>query len=197
MEIIDCIQGTPEWFEVRRGIPSASNFDKIVTSKGIASKSATKYMYKLAGEYVSGYNEESYQNMAMIRGSELEAEARELYELIHNVEVKQVGFCLSDGYGCSPDGLVGDDGQIEIKCPSASVHVEYLLKGVLPTTYFQQVHGSLLVTGRKWCDFVSYYPGIKPLIVRVNKNTSFTALLSNELKSFCAELGEIIKRIGE
>lgn len=196
MKIIQCEQRTNEWYAARLGVPSASSFDEIVTMKGEPSKSAEKYMFKLAGEKVSGVAEESYQNASMQRGCELEDEARQLYQIMNDCVVDQVGFCISDeGYGCSPDGFVGDDGMIEIKCPSISTHVKYLIDGKLPSDYFQQVHGQLLVTGRKYCDFVSHYPGLKPLIVRVYPDTEFIARLQNELKKFVAKLNQTIERI--
>lgn len=197
MKIIQCQQQTPEWYQVRCGIPSASNFEKIITTKGEPSKQAQKYMYKLAGEKVCGIAEESYQNGAMLRGVELEAEAREFYELINDVKVEQVGFCMTDDetIGCSPDGLVGDDGLIEIKCPSMAVHVEYMINDKLPADYFQQVQGGLFVTGRKWSDFVSYYPGIKPFIIRVERDEDFISSLDNQLKQFCEGLNEVVNKI--
>jgi len=198
MRIIECKQGTPEWFKARAGVPSASNFDMIITTKGNPSKSAEKYLYKLAGERVSGLIEESYTNGAMERGKILEDEARQLYQIITDTEVKQTGFCLVDGdwFGCSPDGLVGDDGLIEIKCPNMATHVGYLVYGKLPTDYFQQVQGQLLVTGRKWCDFMSYYPAIKPFIIRVERDEDFLFSLNAELKEFCKKLEEVIQKIG-
>jgi len=200
MKIYDFPQGSPEWFKIRCGIPTASNFDKLVTSEGKLSKQRQKYLYKVAGEYITGVPEETYQNAAMVRGVEMEAEARNLYQVINDVEVQQVGFCVGEPdieYGCSPDGLVGDNGMIEIKCPSLAVHVGYLLDGKLPVDYVQQVQGELLVTGRDWNDFVSYYPGIKPLIVRVQRDGEFIRALRIELKSFCKQLRETIKKLGE
>lgn len=197
MRIIKCEQGTEEWFAARLGVPSSSLFDKIITTAGKPSTSAKKYMYKMAGELVSGTREESYQNAAMTRGIELEVEAREMYELITGETVEQVGFCLHDDIdaGCSPDGLIGKDGGMEIKCPSMAVHVEYLLGGKLPTTYYQQVQGSLFISQRKWWDFVSYYPSIKPLIVRVFPDPAFHALLEAELIKFSSELKATVLKI--
>jgi hypothetical protein len=197
MKIINVEQRSPEWYAARLGVPSASNFDKIVMVKGERSKQAEKYMYKLAGEILSGTAEESYQNAAMQRGTELEAEARNLYQMINDVEVEEVGFCITDGYGCSPDGFVGDDGLIEIKCPQMATHVGYLLDAKAPTDYFQQTQGQLLVTGRKWCDFVSHYPAIKPLIVRVERDEKFLKALKSELESFCQELKDIVEKLKE
>jgi putative phage-type endonuclease len=198
MKILELEQRTDEWMQARLGIPTASNFDKIITTKGEPSKQAQKYMYRLAGERLSGTTEETYQNAAMQRGCELEDEARAFYSLINDVEVKQVGFCLSDsGYGCSPDGLIGEEGLIEIKCPQMATHVEYLIEGGLPITYFQQVQGQLLVTERKWCDFISYYAGIKPLVVRVGRNETFIKALHGELVRFVFTLNETVRKLQE
>lgn len=191
-------QRSKEWHEIKKGIPGASQFDKIVTTKGEPSKQAQKLMYQLAAERVSGISEEGYKSQWMERGIELESQAIEFYQLVTDATVTKVGFCFSDErkiYGCSPDGLVGDDGGLEIKCPSASVHVEYLLSGVLPTEYFQQVQGSLLVTGRKYWDFLSYYPGLKPLIVRVYRDEAFITKLQSALETFCNELEKIVEKI--
>jgi len=198
MKIIPVIQNTDKWFAVRCGVPSASNFEKIVTTKGEPSKQAQKYMWQLAGEAITETKEETYQNSAMLRGVELESEARSFYELVKDVQVEQVGFCIHDvGFGCSPDGMVGNDGLIEIKCPSLAVAVGYLLDGVAPIDYFQQLQGQLLVTGRKWCDFISYYPGLPPLIVRVEPDKEFIEKLHNELKLFCKNLNQTITKLKE
>jgi len=198
VKIIPGDQLSPEWFEARCGVPGASSFDKIITSKGDPSAQAYKLMLKFAVERVSGKSEESFTSFSMQRGIELEAEARGAYELIMDSKVDCVGFCVADGeylYGCSPDGLVGEDGGIEIKCPSAAVHAEYLLANKLPTEYFQQVQGSLHVTKRKWWDFVSYYPSVRPLIVRVYPDLEFHKKLETEMKKFCIELDKTINKI--
>lgn len=198
MNIINLSQRSPEWFKARCGIPTASNFDKIVTSDGKPSKQRTKYMYQLVGEKLGGTIEETYQNFAMLRGVEMEHEARCLYEIVGQ-PVQEVGFCLSDcgRFGCSPDGLVEGNGGIEIKCPIISTHVEYLLKcqEEMPSDYFQQVQGCLFITGREWWDFVSYFPGLKPLIIREEPNDTFQRLLKKELEFFTEELDELVRRI--
>lgn len=198
MRIINCEQGSEEWKKIRLGIPTASNFNMIVTSEGKPSKQAQKYLWKVAGEYITGIPEETYQNFAMSRGIEMEQEARNFYSMVNDVPIQQVGFCVGEPdieYGCSPDGLVGTKGMIEIKCPSLAVHVGYLLNGELPVDYVQQVQGELLVTGREWNDFISYYPGIKPLIVRVERDEKFIKSLKIELEIFCQELKQVIERI--
>ena len=198
MKIIECAQYSPEWWQARIGVPTASSFDKIVDSTGKPSKSRKNYLYQLAGELVAGKAEETYQNAAMLRGKELEAEARSFYELTNNVTVEQVGFCVTEGktvYGCSPDSLVGEDGGLEIKCPLVHTHVGYLLDGSFPSAYFQQVQGNLLVTGRKWWDFISYYAALKPLVIRVLPDRKFQEILKAELENFCDELAEVVDKI--
>lgn len=197
MKIIDVEQGSQDWFKVRCGIPTASCFDKIITTKGEPSKSRQKYLYQLAGEAIIGYPEETYQNAAMLRGTELEPEARAMYELITGEEVAKAGFCLGNGYGASPDGFVGDRGMVQIKCPQLSTHVEYLINNKIPTDYFQQVQGELFVAEKDWSDFVSYYPAMKPLIVRVQRDQKFIELLEQELELFCVELDLVIIKLKE
>ena len=171
--IRDIEQGTPEWFAMRKGIPTASNFGKILTGTTLKkSSSAAKYQRELCGALLGG-DAEFTGNKWTERGNELEPEARAWYSFNYDVQVEQVGFVYQDDshdVGCSPDGFVGDDGGVEIKCPSAAVHVEYMLKDKLvPVTYISQVRGTLYLTGREWWDFVSYYPGVRPVVVRVHR----------------------------
>ena len=198
MKIIDLVQRSPEWFEARRGKPSASSFDKIITNEGKPSKTRTKYMYTLAAEMASGLHDDTFQSQAMLQGIEREDTARKFYELIRGVEVKEVGLCLSDDekYLCSPDGLIGDNGGMEIKCPLGGTHVGYIMQDdEVPLEYFTQVQGNLLVTQREWWDFVSYYPSLKPVIVREEPNTVFQRLLKKELDLFCEDLEKLVKQL--
>lgn len=172
MITINCEQGTDEWFQARLGIPTASEFSKIITpAKLEPSRSADTYIHKLVAEWLRGKPDESFQSDWMKRGHEVEVEARDFYMFHTDRDVTQVGFCLDDkkAFGCSPDGLL-DEGGLEIKCPSPGVHVGYLLAGKVPTEYRLQVLGSLLVTGHKWWDFLSYHPDMKPLLVRTNRS---------------------------
>lgn len=204
MIILDVKQGEPEWFAARCGIPSASVFDKILTTKGDLSKSSQKLLYQLAGERITGEKEEGYTNGAMQRGIELEPEARALFQLITGKEVAEVGICYHDerkDRSCSPDGLV-ETGMtlmegLEIKCPSLAVHVEYLLGNKLPTAYFQQVQGSLYITGLERWHFLSYYPGIKPFHIVVERDDIWIAKLSKALDNFVAELDDTYKLLME
>ena len=191
------IQRSDEWHKARCGVPTGSKFSEIVTTKGEPSKSAIKYMYKLAAEIISGEVEPSFQSYDMIRGTELEPEARAVYEMENETEVIVPGFQLhlSGLYGGSADGLIGDDGMIEMKCPKASTHIEYLEKSKFPTDYFQQVHGYMMIYGRQWCDFFSYYPGLKPFQIRVYPDVEFQKKLHYELVRFNEELQALIEKV--
>ena len=198
MKIINCEQNSPEWFKAKAGIPSASNFDKLITIEEKPSKQRTRYLYQLAGERITGVSEQNgYTNEDIERGKQLEEEARNLYTFTTGRKGELVGFCLTDDskFGASPDGLVGKEGLLEIKCPKLSTHVGYLANGIMPLDYVQQVQGQLLVTDRKWVDFVSYFPGVKPFIVRCPRNEKFLEVLKNELDKFCEELDALVEDI--
>ena len=157
----DIIQGSAEWFDARRGKITASRIAD-VTAKlkgGAEAASAKNYRAQLVVERLTGISEDTYTNAAMQRGIDMEPLARECYEFLLGTTVEQVGF--SDHpyilmSGASPDGLVGNDGLVEIKCPNTATHIEYLLAGKVPAQYIPQMLWQMACTGRKWCDFVSY-----------------------------------------
>lgn len=191
MKIIDCEQNSPEWYKARLGIPTASAFSKIIASTGKASTQAGDYMNTLLAEWMAGEPLESWEgNQWTERGHELEQDARSFYEMRNNVDVKQVGFVTNDIAGCSPDGLVGEDGGTEFKCPSPGIHVKYLLAGKLPSAYIPQVQGSLWVTERDWFDFVSYHPVLDSMIIRVNRDGKYISLLSEAITKFTDQMLE-------
>jgi len=186
MEINNCEQGTEEWYQARLGIATASEFSKVITSEGKTSTSLNDYAFTLASELLTEVQEEGYINTTMLRGTELEEEARQAY-IEHTLEtIEQVGFIKQGSYGYSPDGLVGSEGLIEIKCPTQKVHTKYLYNKSLPSQYKAQVQGGLLVTGRKWCDFISYNPNFiekrRLLIVRVTRDEAFIKALEDRLR---------------
>ena len=146
MIILDCDQNSDEWFAARLGIPTASCFDKICTPTGKSSTQSAAYMNKLLADWLLGSPSATFTNDAVARGTDLEGEARSYYEFYTGLSVQQVGFCYRDTahlVGASPDGLVGDDGGIEIKCPLPHTHVGYLLSDTIPTAYNAQVQGPL------------------------------------------------------
>jgi hypothetical protein len=193
---IDCEQGTPEWLEARLGVPSASNFGRIVTATGKISTSKKAYMLDLLAEKLTGEGTDFVINKWMERGTELEPEAADLYSFITDRECVEKGFLLDDSkaFGCSPDRIV-ENGGLEIKCPKPATHVEYLLAGKAPTKYLPQIQGCMLVTGALWWDFMSYCPGIKPLIVRVERDEEYITKLKAELLSLSEELNDKLKQI--
>lgn len=161
MEIIrDIEQGSPEWFALRLGVITGSKF-KDVMAKG-AGKTRKAYMYQLAAEIITGEMEESYNNSYMEWGTENEPVARAMYELNENVIVDEVCFIKRDDkVGASPDGLVGDNGLVEFKCPKTTTQIDTFLSGKMPTTHKPQVQGQIWVGERDWCDFVSFDPRIE------------------------------------
>jgi hypothetical protein len=199
--IYDIEQGSDAWFEAKAGRPGASSFDKIITTKGEPSKQRQDYLYELAGERIVGRQEAGYTNAAMQRGIALESDGRALFELVHDVELKQVGLVYRDESKrvlCSPDGLL-DDAGFEQKNPMMKTHVKYLLGGILPSDYFQQVHGSMWVCGFDTWYFMSNYPGMPPLILEVHCNEKWITKLDFAMKEFLEELdhvhAEILKKI--
>jgi hypothetical protein len=192
MIISEHAQGTPEWMLDRTGVASASCFDKVFTTTGKPSSSSTAYLNALLAEFILGEKEQIKQNEWMERGIELEAEARQAYEFVNEVETEEVGFCFKDDaklVGMSPDGLVEHDGLLEIKCPKASTHIGYMLGGKLPTTYFQQVHGQLFVADdRGYCDFVSYYPGLPLFQIRVWRDEKIMDMITSHMDKFIADM---------
>lgn len=193
MIILDCDQGTKEWFEARCGIPTASSFDKIITSTGAKSKQSDGYLNQLAGESIVGY-QETYTNQAMETGKEREVHAISLFEFIHDVDIENVGLCYKDDkkdVSCSPDGFIVDGCGIEIKCPNLSTHVGYLRANKLPTAYVAQVQGSMYVTGFKSWYFMSYFPEMKPLIIKVERDDDFCEKLGQYLNEFNKKLSTV------
>jgi len=189
-------QYSPEWVAVRNGIPTASQFARIMTpAQRKYSSQATDYALELIDQQHNGYTR-TPEDEDMRRGLELEPEARNWYAFDASTHVQQVGFCLSDcgRFGCSPDGLVGEDGGLEIKCPRPVTHLRYLHDGIVPPQYLPQIHGSLIVTGRAWWDFLSYCPGYPALVLRVTPD-DFTERLAELLEVFSLELIQLRKKL--
>ncbi|MBE9515978.1 MAG: YqaJ viral recombinase family protein [Proteobacteria bacterium] len=181
-------QGTDEWLQDRLGVPSASMFSKIITPTGKPSTSSVGYMNQLLAEWVAGKPIDVWEgSQAMQDGTEREAEARDQYSFITDNDVTQVGFCLKNDLrlsGCSPDGLIGEDGMVEIKSPKASTLIGYHLDGKLPNTYKPQVHGQLWVTGREWADFFVYHPDIEHFLIRVERDEKYIIALEKLVNNF-------------
>lgn len=198
MEIFENLeQGTVEWRAVRAGIPTASEFSTVLASGrgGGESKTRKTYLYKLAGERITGEPAENYSNGYMERGHALEGEARDLYSLIQGVEAKQVGFIRSGNKGCSPDSLVGDDGMLEIKTKAPHLLIDILKTGEVPSEHTAQLQGALWIAERKWIDFVAYFPKMPPFIKRVARDDLYIARLAKAVDEFNEELSALVREI--
>jgi putative phage-type endonuclease len=197
--IIDSFdQKSPEWMAARAGNPGASSISKIITNSGEISKQRTEYLYQLAGEKITGKCEEGFQSQAMINGTEREAAARALFEMIYGVEVRQAALVYKDEFKlfhCSPDGLVGDNAILELKNPMLKTHVKYLIEGKLPADYFGQCMMSLYVTERELCYFMSAYEGMPPFILEVRRDERYIALLAKALDDFAADLIKTVRKL--
>lgn len=195
-------QQTPEWFAERLGKATASRIaDIIAKTKSGPSASRQAYAVQLALERITGQREEGYTTAAMLRGTEMEAEARAMYEAATGELVREVGFIQHpriEQSGASPDGLVGD-GLLEIKCPDSKQHLEYLQLATAPAKYRPQVHWQMACTGRQWCDFASYDPRfperLRLHVVRVPRDDAYIAEIETEVEAFLSEVSAIVNQI--
>jgi exodeoxyribonuclease (lambda-induced) len=200
MSAVFAPQRSKEWFDARRGIPTCSSFARIVTpAQGKPSAQQDAFMDELIAESLGKTDEQPQRvTLEMELGMKLEAEARNAYAFEHaKGAVEECGFRLAPCglYGGSPDLLCGEEGGAEFKCPSASVQIGYIRENVLPAIYRPQVHGYMLVTGRKWWDFYSYHQGLPSFHVRVIRG-DFTNQLEAELLAFCARYNEAREKFG-
>lgn len=197
MNVIQCEQGTPEWFAARAGIPTASMFATVLASGRGGGESVTrrKYMLTLIGEILTGEVQEGYSNAHMERGKMMEDDARVSYEFASGNETTRVGFVRNELAGASPDSLVGSAGLLEIKTKLPHLQLECLLDDVLPSEHVMQVQGQLWVTGREWCDFVSYWPKLPLFVKRVERDEAVIARIAAGVRTFCDELQSTMARI--
>ncbi|MDY5105785.1 lambda exonuclease family protein [uncultured Actinobacillus sp.] len=189
-------QGSPEWFEQRRGKVTASRIaDIMAKTKSGYSTSRQNYLMQLLCERLTGKVEESFKSAAMQRGNDLEPEARNWYQLETGEIVEQVSFIdhpnINDA-GASPDGLVGAEGLIEIKCPNTATHIETLRSKKPSDRYYKQMQWQMACTGRKWCDFVSFDnrlpDNLAYFCVRIDRNEEVIAEIEAEVNKFLEEL---------
>jgi len=198
-------QRTEEWFAARLGKVTASRVaDVIAKTKTGYSASRDNYMAQLICERLTGQQGESFTNAAMQHGTDTEPLARSAYENARNLLVKEVGFINHpkiEMAGASPDGLVGEDGLVEIKCPNTATHIDTLLSGKVPTKYITQMQWQMLCCQRKWCDFVSFdnrLPEHLQLFVQeVEFDPEYCAMLEKEVSQFLAELDSKVAKLKE
>ncbi len=200
--IIETIeQGTEAWKDIRRGVPTASCFDKIMTATRLErSSSLETYLHQLAAESIGIFEDDWKGNSHSERGNEFESDSVFWYEVTNDVSTEQVGFVWKDDQklvGCSPDSLVGTDGGLETKNPKATTHIKWLRAGAkIPAEHLAQVYGNLWVTGRSWWDFLSYRPEFsKQLEVRVAVDDEpykkWLRAWEPEIESFCQRLAVV------
>ena len=198
----DCEQNSDEWYELRRGIPTASMFATVLAHgvKGGVSKTRLKYLHQLAGERITETPMESYSNWKMDRGSALEADAVSRYEFENDLDVERVGFASipDDGpavAGASPDGLVGKKGIAEVKSKEPHLIVGLIESGKFPSEHVAQCQGGMWVCEREWCDLLIYWPTMGLWPMRLHRDEEYIRRLSDGVARFNAELAALTERV--
>ena len=198
-------QRSPEWFAARLGKATASSIADIVAkTKSGYSTSRANYAAQLVAERLTGVAAERYSNAAMQHGTETEPQARAAYTFLTDRDVVEVGFIDHPRIpmtGASPDGLVGIDGLIEIKCPYTATHIDTLLSQKVPDKYIIQMSWQMACTGRMWCDYVSFDPrlpaDLQLFVKRVQRDDAHIAMLEAEVSAFLAEVETTISKLQE
>ena len=192
-----CEQGTPEWYQARLGIPTASEFQTIMArgKQGGVSEGRKTYLLKLAGERLTGEPMDTYTNANMERGKVMEAEAREYYCLATDAKVEQVGFIRNGDKGGSPDALIGKQGMLEVKTSFPHLLIQLLLDDEAPNKYMAQVQGNLWVAERQWCDLIVYWPKVPALIKRIYRDDDYIRRLAEQVELFNNELQQTVDYI--
>jgi hypothetical protein len=200
MKILTVEQGSVDWIWARCGIPTASEFDNLVTSDFSLRKGETPntYLAKKIAEAWGGPLP-SFSAQATEQGTLLEPEGKRWYEMEYEKEITPVGFITTDNglVGCSPDGLIGDKLGIEIKSPNADTHVKYLLAGKVPDQYLPQVHGSMYVTGFVQWKFLCYRRHFPPLVITVDRDDRIITMIDAAVNSFLDKFDAAMKRMEE
>ncbi len=186
-------QNSPEWFEIRRGLPTTSKF-KDVLAKG-EGKTRKSYLNRLAAEIITGMPGETFKRPELDRGHEMEGEARDFYALIMNAEPKRVGFVRNGKKGSSPDSFIGNNGLLEIKTQRGDLLIETIDKGVFPPEHVAQTQGQLWVTEREYVDLIVYWPNMPPFIKRAYRDSAYIHKLAQAIADFNDELSATVDRI--
>jgi putative phage-type endonuclease len=196
-------QGTEEWFQARCGKVTASRIaDVVARTKSGWGASRANYMAQLIAERLTGVPAQTFTNAAMQHGTETEPLARAAYEFYCGLDVEEVGFILHPEIadsGASPDGLVGDEGLVEIKCPNTATHIDTLLGSSIPKKYALQMQWQMACMERDWCDFVSFDPrlpeDLRMTVKRVWRDDDMIAKTEEDVVEFLSELSEKIERL--
>ena len=198
MKIHNFEQRTEDWYNIRKGKMTASNAETIIAN----GKGLETYIYNLMAEYYSSAEKENYINADMQRGIDLEPEARLEFEFYTNLDVQEVGFIEHNEFiGVSPDGLIGDDGLIEIKCPNDSIYFKLLLSNNIKPEYIAQMQMQMYVTDRQYCYFVSYNPNFEKslYIKKINRDEEMIEKLKKGLErgtQLIKEIKENFRKVG-
>lgn len=191
MKFYDIEQGSIEWLALRLGKFTSSNFGKLFMGK--STDGYKKNIYKAVFERLTNERPESFRNEWMDRGNELEPEALKSYEMLTFNKVRNGGFFEFDEWtGASPDGLIGKDGLVQVKCLKYNTMIEYLQGKNLPKDYHYQCHGEMMATGRKWNDFYAYHPKLKPVIIRIERDEAVINEIQIELEIAIKKAKEIM-----
>lgn len=196
-------QGTAEWLLERCGKVTASRIaDLMAKTKTGYSASRANYRAQLVAERLTGTVQDSFTNAAMQWGTQTEPEARRAYEFFVDRDVQQVGFIPHPSIemcGASPDGLVGPDGLLELKCPNTATHIDTLLSASIPDKYLKQMLFQMACTGRAWCDFASYDPRLpehmRLFVKRVERDDAAVAEIESEVRLFLAEIDDTVGKL--
>lgn len=203
MNVVDMEQGSSEWLAYRCGRVTASRIaDLMAKTKTGWGASRANYAAELVAERLTGSPAEKFSNAAMQWGTEKEPEARDTYALVTGATVKQIGIVQHptiEMAAASPDGLVGNDGLVEIKCPNTATHISTLLAEAIDKKYVLQMQWQMACTGRAWCDFVSYDPRMPAemslFIQRVPRDDTMIAELTREVEIFLAEVTDTVAKL--
>lgn len=202
-EVFTCEQNSDEWYRLRAGIPTSSEFATVMAEgkgkdgKKTGRESATRmtYMRKLCGEIITGEPMENYSNWHMERGREMEPEARAMYAFTTDAEPELVGFIRNGNKGASPDALLGGDGLLEIKTKLPHLLIDCILKGAFPPEHMAQCQGQLWVAEREWLDLVCYWPRMPLFVKRLYRDEKYIEGLSAAVDQFCTELLDMVARV--
>lgn len=197
LEIFNCEQNSPEWFEARRGIPTASMFKTVMASGKGGGESLTraKYMRELVGERITGEVQEGFTNRHMDRGKDMEEEARNFYAFVNDQDIERVGFIRNGNKGCSPDGLCGKNGMVEFKTALPAIVIEALLADRPPPEHIGQCQGGLWVAEREWIDLNLYWPKMPAFKKRIYRDEAYIATMRAAVAAFNEELDELEAKI--
>jgi hypothetical protein len=193
MEIFDCDQNSPAWFDARKGLATASSFKKIL-AKG-EGKTRKSYMNQLAAEIITGEPMENFTTPAMARGHAMEDEARDYFSFLMDVEPVRVGFIRNGRKGCSPDSLIDQTDLLEIKTQRGDLLIETIIKDDVPSEHRAQIQGQLWIAEREVCHLLVYWPAMPPFIKAVRRDEKFISELSRAVSIFNEELDALVERI--